>query len=75
MDRLRTEVVKCSYKDIDRQLKEQLIHGLHDEEMLVEIIRELTKCDENSAIHSENVLTMAKSRGLKGQDSGNQQLS
>ena len=26
----------------------------------MEIIRELTKCDENTKIHSENVLTWAK---------------
>ena len=45
---------------MDRQLKEQFIHGLDDEEMLEEIIRELTKCDENTNIHSENVLTWKK---------------
>ena len=50
MGRLRKAVVKCSYKEIDRQLKEQFIHGLNDEEMLVEIIRELTKCEENITI-------------------------
>ena len=42
------------------QLKEQFIPGLNNEEMLVEIIREVTKCDENTNIHSENVLTWAK---------------
>ena len=36
------------------------MHGLNDEEMLAEIIRELTKCDENTNTHSENVLTWAK---------------
>ena len=60
MGRLRTAVVKYNYKDIDRQLKEQFIHGLNDEEMLAEIIRELTKSDENTNIHSENVLPWAK---------------
>ena len=57
MGRLKTAAVKCNCEEIDRQLKEQSIHGLNDEEMLVEIIRELTKCDENTNIHSENVLT------------------
>ena len=28
--------------------------------MLVEIVRELTECDENTYIHSENMLTWAK---------------
>ena len=60
ISRLRTAAVKCNYKEIDRQLKEQFIHGLNDEEMLAEIITELTKCDENTTVHSENVLTWAK---------------
>ena len=60
MGRLRTVVVKCNYKEIDRQLKEQFMHGLNDEEMLVEIITQLTKCDKNITIHSKNVLTWAK---------------
>ena len=41
MGRLRTAVVKCNYEEIDRQLREQFRHQLHDEEMLTEIIREL----------------------------------
>ena len=60
MGRLKIAVVKCNYKEINRQLKEQFIHGLNDEEMLVEIIRELTKCEENITMHSENVLALAK---------------
>ena len=59
MGRLKTAAVECNCKEIERQLKEQFTHGLHDEEMLVEIITELTKCDENTTIHSENVLTLA----------------
>ena len=47
-------------QEIDRQLKEHFIHGLNDEEMLAEIIRELTKCEEDNTIHSEKVLTWVK---------------
>ena len=50
MGRLRTAVVKCNYKEIDRQLKEQFIHGLNDKEILIAIFRELTKCEENITI-------------------------
>ena len=53
MGRLRAAAVECNYKEIDRQLKEQFIHGLNDEKMLAEIIRELTKCKENNTVHSE----------------------
>ena len=42
------------------QLKEQFMHGWNNAEMLAEIIRELTKCDENMTILIEHVLTLAK---------------
>ena len=58
--RLRTAAVKCNYQEIDRQLNEQFIHILNDNEILAEIIKELTKCDENMTILSENVLNWAK---------------
>ena len=44
MGRLRTAVLECKYKEVDRQLKEQFIHGLNIGQMLAELIRELTKC-------------------------------
>ena len=50
MGRLRTAVVECKYKEGNRQLKEQFIHGLNDDEMLVEVIRKLTKCWEDVTI-------------------------
>ena len=37
--RLRRAIVQCSYREVDKQLKEQFIHGLNDSEMLTEIIR------------------------------------
>ena len=41
MGRLWIAVVECNYKEVDRQLKEQFIHGLNDRVMLDEIVREL----------------------------------
>ena len=35
--------IECNYKELNRQLKEQFIHGLNDTDDLGEIIRELTK--------------------------------
>ena len=35
-------VAECNYRKLDRQLKEQFIHGLNDKLMLDEIMRELT---------------------------------
>ena len=43
MGRLRLAAIECSYKVLDRQLKEHFIHGLNKNHKLVEIIREFTK--------------------------------
>ena len=42
MGRLHIAAAECNYKEIDCQLKEQFIHGLHDKTMLDEVIRKLT---------------------------------
>ena len=60
MGRLRTVAVKCNYPEIERQLKGQFIHELNDEEMLAEIIRELTKCDDNVTILGKHVNLLKK---------------
>ena len=52
-------------------VKEQFIHRLKDEEMLAEIIRELTKCDENMTILSEHVLNWAKRIEAQSPDGSN----
>ena len=43
MGRLWLSARECNYKEIDRQLKEQFIHGLNDTEILGGIIKELTQ--------------------------------
>ena len=59
MGHLCMAAAECGYKEIDRQLKEQFIHGLNDKVMLDEIIRELTsKSSEQTT--SEDVLVWAK---------------
>ena len=60
MGRLRAAVFECKYKEVDRQFKEQFIHGLNGDEMLTEVISELTKCGEDVTIPSETVLAWAK---------------
>ena len=42
MGRLHVAAPECNYRELDRQLKEEFIHGLNDRCMLDEIIRELT---------------------------------
>ena len=42
MGRLWVAAAECNYQEVDRQLKEQFIHGLNDKCMLEEIIKELT---------------------------------
>ena len=53
-------VAECNYKEIDRQLKEQFIHGLNNKVMLDEVIRELTTKNNDEQMTSEGVLAWAK---------------
>ena len=38
MGKLRITITECYYKKIDRQLKEQLIHGLNDSDILCKAV-------------------------------------
>ena len=51
---------ECNYREVDRQLKEQFIHGLNDKTMLDEVIRELTAKNNNEQTTSKDVLVWAK---------------
>ena len=42
MGRLWVAAVECNYQEVNRQLKEQFVHGLNNKSMLEEIIKELT---------------------------------
>ena len=54
--RLHVMAVECGYREIDRQLKEQFIHGLNDKGMLDKIIKELTTYSNDKQATSEGVL-------------------
>ena len=56
MGHLCIAAAECGYKEIDRQLKEQFIHGLNDKVMLDKIIRELTSKTISQWTTSEDVL-------------------
>ena len=60
MGRLKTATAKCNYKDIDRKLKEQFIHGLNSSDMVIKIIKEITKMGENEKMTSEQVQVLAR---------------
>ena len=60
MGRLHVAAVECNYQEIDRQLKEQFIHGLNDKHMLEEIIKELTATSNDDCMTSLGVLAWAK---------------
>ena len=60
MGRLHLAAVECNYQEVDRQLKEQFIHGLSDNRMLEEIIKELTVTNKDDHITSGGVLAWAK---------------
>ena len=75
MSRLRTAVIECKCKEVNRQLKEQVINGLNDNEILMEVIRKLTKCEEDVTIPIETVLAWTKRVEAQSPDSGNKQPS
>ena len=60
MGRLHVAAVECNYQEVDRQLKEQFIHGLNDKHMFEEIIKELTVTNNDDHITSGGVLAREK---------------
>ena len=42
MGRMPLIPAECKYNEIDRQLKEQFNNGLNDDNMIIEIIKEMT---------------------------------
>ena len=66
MGKLHVAAAEFNYRELDRQLKEQFIHGLNAKLMLDEIIRELTTKNNNEQVTHEGVLTWAnKNRGTE----------
>ena len=53
MRRLKAAVAECNSKEIDRSLKEQLIHSLNDDEKLTKIICDLTVTKDTGVITSQ----------------------
>ena len=53
------KAAECSYKEHYRRLKEQFINGIDDEEIMQDIIKELTTQKNTQEIDSEQVLLWA----------------
>ena len=60
MGRLHVVAAECNYRELDRQLKEQFIHGLNNRCMLDEMIRELTAKNNEEQVTSEGMLIWVK---------------
>ena len=60
MGKLRVAAIDCNYQEVNRQLKEQFIHGLNNKNMLEEIIKELMTVKSDEQITSGNVLAWTK---------------
>ena len=58
MGRLRIAAAEYNYREIDRQLREQFIHGLNDDNMLIEIICELTAIKDTTVVTSKQVVDL-----------------
>ena len=59
MERLRVTPIVCNYQEVDRQLKEQFIHGLNYKNMLEEIIKELMTVKSDQQTTSGKCLSWA----------------
>ena len=71
MGHLSIEESECDYKEKVRKLKELFINGMNDDDMMTEIIRELTTIKKTNEITSDQVLCWAKgvkADELKGPD-------
>ena len=53
-------MTECNYKEIDRQLKEQFIHGLNNNKMLIEIICKFIAIKDKNVVASEQVVAWAR---------------
>ena len=58
MGRLRIAAIECNYKETDRQLKEQFIHWLNDDDREN---KELTRTKENENVTNKQNLVWARS--------------
>ena len=53
MDHQRLKANECGYKEKEKSLKVHFINGISDDEMMIEIIRELTVIKETNKVMSE----------------------
>ena len=60
MARLITATTESNYKEMDRQLKELFVHQLNDSDKIIEVIKELTKIEENKNMTGEQVLEQTR---------------
>ena len=60
MGRLRLAAIEHIYKEVDIELNEQFIHRLNDDDMMVEIIKDFTKSEENKDVTGNQVLPWAR---------------
>ena len=59
MGRLCINAIGCCYKEYYRRFKEQFINGIDNENIITEIINELTTLKETTEASSEQILMWA----------------
>ena len=57
---LRIKANKCGEKEKDRKLKEQFTNGINDDDMMTEIIRELTTIKKTKEVTCQQVFTRTR---------------
>ena len=56
MCKLHIKATDCKYKEYGRRLREQFINGLDHENIIEEIIRELTALKDRSEVSNKQVM-------------------
>ena len=62
---LRVKANECEYNERDRQLKEQFIHGINDNEMMIEIINKLAAIKNESKLSGVRLGKMSEVQRTK----------
>ena len=60
MKRLRRAAKECNYQELDRQIKEQFIHAITDDNMLIQISSEFKAMKNTRKVASNQVLVWVR---------------
>ena len=70
MVKLSTKILECDNKEYDRELTEQSIQGIDSEDMISEILREVSALEHIHDVTSDRVLLWAQRKEAESAKGG-----